>query len=96
MKQEQTSPKFDWSVLNLAWRMGYTIAIPLVVLALGGRLLDRALKTSPTFLLIGILVSIALSTLGVYRITIPIMSDLAKPQKKSRPENKTTTIEKDN
>ncbi|MEK7211138.1 MAG: AtpZ/AtpI family protein [Patescibacteria group bacterium] len=57
----------DWSALSLAWNLGYTIAIPIIALALGGRLLDRKFDTSPLFLLLGVLLSIVISTLEVYR-----------------------------
>ncbi|MBD3281662.1 hypothetical protein GF391_02855 [Candidatus Uhrbacteria bacterium] len=54
-----------WEALGFAWEMGYTMAIPLVALALGGRLLDRYLNTSPAFLLTGILLSIIASSILV-------------------------------
>ncbi len=79
MKQVENGSKFDWRVVDLAWRMGYTIALPIVLLALGGRLLDKRLGTSPIFLLIGILASLAISTIGIYRIAAPIIDDLGKP-----------------
>ena len=47
---------------GFAWEMGYTMTIPLVAFALGGRLLDKYLNTSPTFLLIGIFISIIVSS----------------------------------
>lgn len=53
--------------LALGARLGFSIAIPLVILALGGRLLDRRYDTSPLFLLIGILLSLAASGYAVYR-----------------------------
>lgn len=55
-----------WSALSLAWELGYTIAVPLVVLALGGRLLDRKLDTSPWLLLAGIFISLVVSSWLVY------------------------------
>jgi len=48
---------------GFAWEMGYTMAIPLILLALGGRMLDKWLDASPVFLLIGILVSIIVSSI---------------------------------
>ncbi len=54
-----------WEALGFAWEMGYTMAIPLVALALGGRFLDRYLNTSPAFLLVGILLSIIASSVLV-------------------------------
>ena len=56
----------EWSALSLALNLGYTIAIPIVVLALAGRFLDKRFDTSPLFLLLGVLLSIIISTLGVY------------------------------
>ncbi len=48
---------------KFAWEMGYTMAIPLVLLALGGRLLDKHFNISPVFLLTGILASIVISSI---------------------------------
>lgn len=55
------------SALNLAWELGYTIALPIVILGFGGALLDKKLATSPLFLLVGIALSIIISGLAVYR-----------------------------
>lgn len=55
-----------WSALSLAWELGYTIAVPLVVLVLGGRWLDRRLDTSPWLLLVGVFISIPISTVVIY------------------------------
>ncbi len=88
MKHANTASKFDWRVVDLAWRMGYTIALPIVLLALGGRLLDKRFNTSPIFLLAGILLSIILSTLGILKIILPILNDMGKPEApKSTSEN---------
>ena len=63
-------------VLSLAWDLGYIIVVPLVVFALGGRLLDKHFGTSPLLLLAGIFISLALSTIGVYRLTKKITASL--------------------
>jgi len=63
----------EWSAIGLAWELGYTIAVPLVALALVGRYLDKKLGTSPWILLVGILVSIALSSWLVYKKTLDII-----------------------
>lgn len=52
---------------QLAWELGYTIAIPIVVLALVGRWADKAWGTSPWMLLAGVVVSIIISSALVYR-----------------------------
>ncbi|KKW35157.1 MAG: hypothetical protein UY81_C0051G0008 [Candidatus Giovannonibacteria bacterium GW2011_GWA2_53_7] len=51
-----------WQALAYAWQFGYTIAVPLVVLGIGGRMLDRRLDTAPWLFLTGLVVSIILST----------------------------------
>ncbi len=63
-----------WSALGLAWELGYMIAIPLVVFAIGGSFLDKYLGTSPIFLLVGILTSILLTSWMVYRKVIKLLS----------------------
>lgn len=63
----------QFSALSLAWQLGYTIAVPIVVFALVGRYLDKKLGTTPWLLLFGILVSIAVSSWAVYKKTLDIM-----------------------
>lgn len=67
--------KVVWSALSLAWELGYTIAIPIVVFALLGRMLDKWLNTSPWLLLVGIFLSVFISSFGVYYKTVKIMKD---------------------
>ncbi len=67
--------KSPFRPLALAWELGYTIAIPLVALALGGRFLDKNFDTSPIFLLVGIFVSILISSFLIYRKTKKILSE---------------------
>jgi len=62
-----------WSALGFAWELGYSIVIPIVVFALIGRLLDKKLDTSPWLLLLGILISIIVTTILVYQKTIKVM-----------------------
>lgn len=64
--------------LSLAWQMGYLLAIPLVTLALAGRLLDKRLDTSPLFLLIGIGLSIVTSSILVAKKALEIISEISK------------------
>lgn len=72
-KTPKNEEKSTWSALSLAWELGYTIAIPIVLFALVGRLLDNKLGTSPWLLLIGILLSILISSWLVYFKTIKII-----------------------
>ena len=57
----------EFKVLGLVFDLGYTIAVPLVVFALGGRFLDKKLETAPLFLLIGIFAALAASGYGIYK-----------------------------
>lgn len=88
------SPKSNRSntlaALGLAWDLGYTIAVPLVVLALIGRLADRSFGTSPWLLLTGVLFSIIISTLLVVRKTRAIMeaANTSPPEHTDRPSDK--------
>lgn len=70
--------KSDFSALKMAWELGYTIAIPLVVFALVGRLLDKKLGTSPFLLLIGILISLVVTSIAVYRKATKILKEAEK------------------
>ena len=51
----------------LAGEIGFTIAIPIVALLLGGRLLDRTFGTAPWFLLGGVLLSLPVVGLLIFR-----------------------------
>lgn len=53
------------SALKLSLELGYTIAIPIVLLALGGRLLDNKFGTSPWLLIGGIILSMVISSIGL-------------------------------
>lgn len=63
----------QFSALSLAFELGYTIAVPLIVFALGGRWLDKKLGTSPFLLLFGILLSIGITSYLVYKKTLDII-----------------------
>lgn len=72
-KEKAPKPEKSWSAVSLAWQLGYTIAVPLVVFALAGQYLDKKLGTAPWLLLIGILVSIAVSSWAIYKKTLDII-----------------------
>ncbi|MFA6183556.1 MAG: AtpZ/AtpI family protein [Parcubacteria group bacterium] len=63
------------SVFSLAFELGYIVAIPIVLLALGGRMLDKKLDSSPWFLLSGIIISIIVSTYWIYKKTSAIIDN---------------------
>jgi len=63
----------SFSALSLAWQLGYTIAVPLVAFALGGRWLDKKLGTTPFLLLLGVLLAVAVSSWAVWKKTLDII-----------------------
>ncbi len=71
-----------WSAFRFAWELGYTIALPLIILALGGALLDRWLGTKPWFLLGGVIISMGVSTIGVYFKAMKVIAQGGLSQKK--------------
>ncbi|MBI2483508.1 AtpZ/AtpI family protein [Candidatus Uhrbacteria bacterium] len=54
-----------WMLLGFAGELGYTIAVPVVVLALVGRFLDRSWGTTPWLLLTGVVLAVVVSAMGV-------------------------------
>jgi F0F1-type ATP synthase assembly protein I len=80
-KNEKNNQKIS-SALSLAWELGYTIAIPLVVFALIGRFLDKNLGTSPWLLLVGIILSIIISTFAIYYKAVKIIKETEQESKK--------------
>lgn len=64
---EQKGKGFDFNAWQLAFELGYTIAIPIVFLALLGRFADKRLDSSPWLLLTGIVVSLFATSFLVYR-----------------------------
>jgi LPXTG-motif cell wall-anchored protein len=78
MPEENKEKTSFFKALGLAWEMGYIIAVPLVILAVIGRLLDRKLSSSPILLLIGILLAMVISGVLVFRRTKRIMDEVKK------------------
>lgn len=56
-----------WFATELAWNLGFIIAIPAVAFGFSGAYLDRWLHTSPAFLLLGLALALALSMYGVLK-----------------------------
>jgi len=53
-------------LLSLLGQLGYMIAIPAVIGAAGGAWLDKRFDTSPLFILLGIALAIASSSLWIW------------------------------
>ncbi len=54
-------------LIAFAFDVGYSIIVPLVLLGLGGRLLDKKLETSPWFFIGGILFSLVITSISIYK-----------------------------
>jgi len=54
-------------LISIAFQLGFIIALPIVVLGLGGKWLDRRMETAPLFTLAGILFAIVSTSVWIYR-----------------------------
>jgi len=66
----------SWSALGFAWELGYSIVVPLVLFAMGGRYLDKKMGTSPWLLLGGLAISIVLTSIITYYKVIKELRNL--------------------
>ncbi|NMC87441.1 MAG: AtpZ/AtpI family protein [Candidatus Moranbacteria bacterium] len=89
MKEE--SKKDSWSAVGFAWELGYSIAIPLVIFTLGGRLLDKKFGTSPWLLLIGLFLSIIVTFYIVYK---KLMDIIRSEERMEKPKIKNNFIQR--
>ena len=67
-----------WSALQLAWNLGYLIALPVVAFGFIGASLDRRLGTSPWCTLIGFILAIVLSGIAVWRKVREVTREMEK------------------
>lgn len=70
MDQQQQKPNMTlskWRLVNLAFELGFVIALPLVGFGLLGKWLDEKYNTEPLFVLVGILVAIISTTIWLTR-----------------------------
>ena len=73
-----------FSALKLSLELGYTIAIPIVVLALVGRLLDKKFDTSPWLLIAGIILSMAVSSVALVLKFNAVMRKIQEEDKEEK------------
>jgi|GEM_PF-646169 len=69
-----------WTALNLAWELGYTIVIPLVLFALLGRYADKQYGTSPWLLLSGMALAIVITTIALVRKFSKLIAQMNPPK----------------
>ncbi|GEM_PF-1264466 len=63
----QKNTENPWKLVSFALELGFLIAIPLLALALLGRFVDGALKSSPLFFLLAVILSIVISSIIVVK-----------------------------
>lgn len=82
MDTSSVEPKKEKSgvmaALGLAGQLGYIIALPIVILALGGRFLDQRYGTSPLFLIVGMALAVAVTTIWMYFKAKAMLADIDK------------------
>lgn len=81
------------SALQMATQLGFTIAVPLVVLALAGRFADQYFGTHPWLLLAGIVLSMVTSSILVTWKAFKLMAGVTK---KTQEKEKTTNNHSEN
>ncbi|MCD4705950.1 AtpZ/AtpI family protein, partial [bacterium] len=65
---------------SFAWELGYSIIIPLLFFAIGGRFLDKKFDCSPFIFLLAIVLSILVSTFIIYKKVTQIISPVDKEE----------------
>lgn len=75
-KKQKPKEESVFRPLQLAFNLGYLIAVPLVFFALIGRYLDKNYQSSPIFLLIGIFIAFGVSCYFIYNKVIKIYAEL--------------------
>lgn len=64
--------------LGLAFDLGYTIAIPLVVFGLGGRWIDTHYHTHPVFFLVGLALALVATSIWLAKKLSSLVISLNK------------------
>ncbi|TMC20578.1 MAG: AtpZ/AtpI family protein [Chloroflexi bacterium] len=65
---QQKPPPSVWGPLALMGQLGFTIAVPIALLAILGNYLDNWLRTGHLFILLGLLLGLISGIYGAYRL----------------------------
>lgn len=82
-KKEKTQV---FSALSLAWQLGYTIVIPLVVFALLGRLLDKQFNSSPLLFILGIVLAVLVTSIWLVAKLKQFTQEIEESSKEKKPK----------
>jgi len=55
-----------WQTIGISMQLGYIITLPLIVLVIAGRILDKQYSSSPFFLLVGMFLALMVSSIAVF------------------------------
>jgi ATP synthase protein I len=67
-RMNKNKPPSVWDSMALMGQLGFTIAIPLAIGALGGNFLDGVVHTGHLFLILGLLLGLISGIYGAYRL----------------------------
>ncbi len=93
-KPTQNQSQSSLMALQLAWELGFTIALPLVIFVLVGRYLDKYFQTTPILMLVGIFLAFFISSYAIFTKTAQIYKDLEAYDEKPNENDKKKTITK--
>lgn len=82
VNKESLPGQNSWTLLGIAWDLGYLIVLPIVIFGFAGAYADKYYSTSPLFLLIGIGLSLLITTIGVYRKMSTLIRQMNTPNDK--------------
>jgi len=64
-----------WKALNLAWEMGFVIAVPAFLFGFGGAYLDKLWGTTPLLMFGGLALAAVSSAITIYKRVRDVLSD---------------------
>ncbi len=66
-KEDENNALTTAELVSFATEIGYTVAVPLIILLVAGRVIDKNFGTAPLFLIIGLLLSIISTGIIIYK-----------------------------
>jgi len=55
-----------WQTIGVSMQIGYIITLPLIILVISGKILDKHYNSSPFFLLVGMVLALIVSSIAVF------------------------------
>ena len=70
---KKNEPPSVWGALALVFELGFIVAIPIALGAIGGNYLDGLAHTKSLYLLLGLLLGLISGIYGAYRLLAPFL-----------------------